>query len=288
MTATTPAPQTLRAARILLALSLPALLGSLQPAQAELPARIKDAGKVVNAIEAAYAPLEQIDPATNEIVGFDVDLLNAMSAKLGLGVEQQNGAFEQLTPSLQSGRADLVMSGFYDTPKRRETFDFVDYLKAGAQFYTLTSLKDVQGLADLCGQTVTTNRGTSFPDVIKAFSDETCVAEGKEPIEVMVDTDLGQQLTNLKTGRAVAAVRGLEAVPTVIQMDPTAYRPLGEPISAALMGIAFRKEDTALRDAYQGALKTVIADGTYDALLKKWKIDLSGYTAATINAGPQP
>ena len=265
------------------------LLTQMQMARAEgLPARIQ-ASKTVNvALNTGYPPLEMKDPQTGAFVGFDIDLAAAMAKVLGVKIEYQDGAFEQMTPSLQSGRVDMIMSGFYDTPKRRPMFDFIDYLKAGAQFYTLTSLADIKTPLDLCGKTVTTSRGTSYPDTVKSWSDKNCVAAGKQPITVIVDTDLGQQLTNLKTGRAVAAVQGLEAVPAILDMEPGNLRPLGEHFSSTLMGMAFNKSDTDLRDAFLGALKQVIADGTYDALIKKWKLDLSNYKDATLNAGPQP
>src|SRR4051794_40399727 len=184
------------------------------------------------ALNTGYPPLEMRDAKTNEVIGFDVDLAKAIGKVLGVTIEHQDGAFEAMTPALQSGRVDMIMSGFYDTPKRRPMFTFIDYLKAGAQFYTLTSLSELQKLTDLCGKTITTTRGTSYPDTVKAWSEKNCVAAGKGPITVMVDTDLGQQLTNLKTERAVAAVQGLEAVPTIVQTEPGVYRPLGEPFSS--------------------------------------------------------
>lgn len=269
--------------------SLVAALCLLAPGVAlaqELPPEMAKTKTLRVAQNVGYPPLEFRDPKTNEVVGFDIDMVNEIAKELGVKVEWQDGAFENMTPSLQSGRVDMIMSGFYDTPKRRAIFDFIDYLKAGAQFYTLESLKDLKSPADLCGKTITTTRGTSYPDTVKAFSEKTCA--GKDPITVIVDTDLGQQLSNLKQDRAVAAVQGLEAVPTIIQMEPGTYRPLGEPISAALMGIAFNKSDTQLRDAVHAALKKVVADGRYDAAIKKWKLDLSAYPKLSINEGPQP
>jgi polar amino acid transport system substrate-binding protein len=254
-----------------------------------LPPEIEKSKVVRVALNTGYPPLEMKDPKTNEIIGFDIDLAAAMAKVLGVKIEYQDGAFENMTPALQSGRVDMIMSGFYDIPKRRPMFTFVDYLKAGAQFYTLTSLKELETLTDLCGKTITTTRGTSYPDTVKAWSEKNCVAAGKGPITVMVDTDLGQQLTNLKTGRAAAAVQGLEAVPTIVQTEPGVYRPLGEPFSSTLMGMAFQGGgDTTLRDAFAAALKKVIADGTYDQLIKKWKLDLSSYKDVTVDAGPKP
>jgi polar amino acid transport system substrate-binding protein len=71
-------------------------------------------------------------------------------------------------------------------------------------------------------------------------------------------------------------------------MDTTLYRPLGKPFSSTLMGMAFLPDETTLRDAFAFALKKVIADGTYDELIKKWKLDLSPYKDVTFDAGPVP
>jgi polar amino acid transport system substrate-binding protein len=254
----------------------------------KLPPEIA-ASKVVHvALNADYPPLELKDAKTGETTGFDIELGNAMAKVLGVKMDWQDGAFEQMSPSLQSGRVDMIMSGFYDLPKRRGNFDFIDYLIAGAQFYVPKANADIKTVTDLCGQTITTSRGTNFPDTTKAWSDKNCVAAGKPPLTVITDTDLGQQLSNLKQGRAVAAVQGLEAVPTIVEMDGNAYKPLGEPFSATLMGIAFTKADPTLRDAFVYALKAVIADGTYAALIKKWKLDLSAYTKVSLNEGPAP
>ncbi|HEY0911167.1 MAG TPA: ABC transporter substrate-binding protein [Bradyrhizobium sp.] len=264
------------------------LLAPLSARAQALPADIAASKTVRVALNADYPPLELRDAKTNELAGFDIELGNAMAKVLGVKLDWQDGAFEQMTPSLQSGRADMIMSGFYDLPKRRGNFDFIDYLRAGAQFYVPKANTEIKAATDICGQTVTTSRGTNFPDTTKAWSDKNCVAAGKPPLTVITDTDLGQQLSNLKQGRAIAAVQGLEAVPTIVAMDGDAYRPLGEPFSSTLMGIAFTKADPTLRDAFVFALKQVIADGTYAALIKKWKLDLSAYTKVTLNEGPAP
>jgi polar amino acid transport system substrate-binding protein len=264
-------------------------LAAVPPAGAQtLPDDIAKSKVLRVALNTGYPPLEMRNTKTNEIEGFDVDLARAIGKVLGVTVEHQDGAFEAMTPALQSGRVDMIMSGFYDTPKRRPMFTFIDYLRAGAQFYALTASADLKTLTDLCGKTVTTQRGSSYPDTIKAWSDKNCVGAGKPAIEVIVDTDLGQQLTNLKTERAAAAVQGLEAVPAIIQTEPGVYRPFGDPFSSTLMGMAFQADNTQLRDAVAAAFKKVIADGTYDELIKKWKLDLSSYKDVTIDAGPQP
>jgi len=254
----------------------------------KLPPEI-EASKIVRAgLNTGYPPLEVKDPATGEPIGFDIDLHAAMAKILGVKIEYLDGSFENMTPALQSGRVDMIMSGFYDIPRRRPFFDFIDYLKAGAQFFGLQSNTDIKTLTDLCGQTITTGRGSSYPATVATWSEKNCVAAGKPPVTVNTETDFGQELSSLKQGRAIGVVTGLEAIPTVIAREPDTYRTFGPPISFALMGMAFQKDDPTLRDAFHFALKQTIADGTYAALIKKWKLDFSTYTDATINAGPQP
>lgn len=78
------------------------------------------ASKIVRAaLNTGYAPLETKDPSTGDPVGFDIDLALAMAKVLAVNIEYQDGSFEQMTPSLQSGRVDMIMSGFYDIPRRR-------------------------------------------------------------------------------------------------------------------------------------------------------------------------
>ncbi|MFX7732002.1 hypothetical protein ABTK10_20945, partial [Acinetobacter baumannii] len=71
-----------------------------------------------------------------------------------------------------------------DLPARRETMDFIDYLKSGAQFYTLAA-SPFAAPEDLCGKRVGTSRSTSFPDQIRRWSAENCEAKGKPAIVVV-------------------------------------------------------------------------------------------------------
>jgi len=109
---------------------------SLQASAQELPERIKTAGKVVVANQPNYPPIEYKDPATNELKGLDIDLGLALAKELGVEAEWADIGFEQMVSSLNTGRVDLIQSGMSDLPSRRETLDFVDYMRSGAQFYT--------------------------------------------------------------------------------------------------------------------------------------------------------
>jgi polar amino acid transport system substrate-binding protein len=239
-------------------------------------------------LNTGYAPLEFRDIKTNEVVGFDIDLAREIGKELSVAVTWQDGAFEAMTPALQSDRVDMILSGFYDIPRRRPMFTFIDYLHAGAQFFGLVSATDLKEATDLCGKTVTAGRGSSYPETAKKWSDAHCVAAGKPPITVILDTDVSQGMINIKQDRAQAGVLGLEALPTIVQMEPGVFHQIGQPISSTLMGMAFNKGNEQLRDAVYVVMKKIVADGRYAALISKWKLDFSAYPELSIDQGPAP
>jgi len=264
------------------------LLAPLPLLAQTLPPDIAASKTLRIALNTGYAPLEFRDIKTNEVVGFDIDLAREIGKELGVAVTWQDGAFENMTPALQSGRVDTILSGFYDIPRRRPMFTFIDYLHAGAQFFGLVTSTDLKEPIDLCGQTVTAGRGSSYPDTVKKWSDANCVAAGKPAITVIQHADSGQGLINIKQGRAQAGVLGLEALPTIIQMEPGVFHQIGKPISSTLMGMAFDKDNTQLRDAVYPAMKKIVADGRYAAMIAKWKLDFSAYPELSIDQGPAP
>jgi polar amino acid transport system substrate-binding protein len=167
-----------------------------------LPPDIAKSGTVTSALNADYPPMEMKDPTTGQIEGFDIDLANAMAKVLHVKMAWQDGAFEAMMPALQSHRVDMIISGLSDLPVRRASFDFVDYIKSGAQVFTLISDTDLKTLTDLCGKTIATSLGTSYPGIIQAWSAKHCVAAGKPPINVLTDNELSLILLDMKEGRA--------------------------------------------------------------------------------------
>jgi polar amino acid transport system substrate-binding protein len=80
------------------------ILAGAAPAVAQdVPARIKEAGKIVIATNPNYAPITFKDPASNTLTGFDIDLGAAIAKELGVKLEWQEIAFAQMLPSLQTG-----------------------------------------------------------------------------------------------------------------------------------------------------------------------------------------
>lgn len=251
----------------------------------EIPASIKAAGTLKLTINATFTPLEFKDPETNEFKGLDIELVDALAAKLGLKVERTDGLFAQLIPALTTGRTDFILSGISDTPVRQETMDFVDYMRGGAQFYVLTG-SAVKDPLELCGKKVATIRSTAYPAQIKEWSDKNCVG-GKAPVEVVGTESSPDARLQLKQGRVDAAVQGGETIPYTSKQEGNAYRVIGQPLATLYYGAAFRKTDTAFRDAVADALQALIDDGTYGKIFAKWELTPFALEKIMINNMPR-
>lgn len=255
-------------------------------AAGELPPAVKASGVIHISVNAIYPPMEYKDPSTGQLVGLDVDLGEAIAAKLGVKIEWQESAFEQLIPSLQTGRADLILSGLSDLAPRRETMDFIDYLKSGAQFYTLASAPFAKE-EDLCGKKVGTSRSTSFPDQIRKWSAEHCEGAGRPAIEVVPAESTADARAQLKQGRIDAAVQGSETVPYMMSLDEGAFKAIGRSFTVNYQGIAFKKADAAFRDAVAEAFIALVKDGTYQKILDKWRLPNNAVPGLLINGEPR-
>ena len=264
-----------------------ALVLAAGPAFAQdVPARIKQAGKIVIATNPNYAPITFKDPATNTLMGFDIDLGNAIGQELGVKVEWQEIAFAQMLPSLQTGRVDTVLAGMSDLPARRDVADFVDYMTSGAQFYTITALAGtIKTPEDLCGKSVGASRSTNWPGQMEDWSKANCVAKGKPAMNVVGTEGSVDARTQLKTERLQGAVQGNETLPYFQSLEPNTYVLLGKAFTQSLVGMPFAKTEAPLRDAVKAAVERLQASGAYDKMLAKYGLADNKLTPISLNKG---
>jgi len=257
-------------------------------AAALLPAKYKTAG--INAgSDIPYAPMEMFD-ANNKAIGFDVDLINAIGAKLGVSVNFEKQSFDTLIPSLQAAKHDVAMSSMSDTTDRQKVLDFVDYFNGGASLMVAKGNPNkVTGLSTLCGTAVAAEAATWEVDLLKSASDD-CTKAGKAAIETLAlpgDTDAQNAV---RSGKAVAYLADSQLAAYNVKkagngsyfdlvIDPTA--PNG--YESGLIGIGVLKANSGLTKALQAGLQSLMDDGSYDKLLAKWNLESFKVSSATVN-----
>lgn len=242
-------------------------------------------GTLTAAIVPNYPPFEYKDPATDELTGFDVDLGQALAAKMGVKLKWEETSFDQMMSALSTHRVDAILSGMTDLPARRESVNFLDYIKTGPQFYTLKARGGEYAQMDaVCGKRVGSSRRTSFPDDTKHWSDEHCVKTGKPAIVVVGTDGSADARLQLRQGRLDAAVQGGETLPYQNTLEKDAYAPIGQPFLLQYTAIGMAKDNAALSDAMTQAFGKLLADGTYKKILTKWGLQDHAVTKVVINS----
>ncbi len=230
-----------------------------------------------------YPPMTYRDPATNQRLGFDVDMAEAIAVSLATTVDWQEMPFVQFIPALQTGRIDMAVDGIGDLPPRREVVDFVDYFRTGAIFFVMSNTP-AKTEADLCGLKVGASRSTSWPADIKAWSNAHCAGK---PMDAMGTEGSIDTRTQMRTGRIDVGVQGSETIGYLMQTDPGVFRPIGTAFTEVIGGIPMAKTDPKLREQVRASVQAMMDNGAYKTLLAKWHLEDNGIPTATIN-GAKP
>jgi polar amino acid transport system substrate-binding protein len=237
-----------------------------------------------------YAPIEFFKEGTQEVQGVDYDLAQAIGHKLGVKMTFVNDTdFAGIIGALRAGRFDMIMSSMNDTAERRgKGVDFIDYFSAGSSILVKKgNPQRIKSLDDLCGNPVAVQKGTIQDTDILTSQEAKCRASGK-PISVLRFEKDPDALQQVKNGRAVA---DLEDFPVAAYNAQTSgagadFEVAGSQVgTVGSYGIAVLHSNRQLRDRLQGALRAIIADGTYDQVLAKWNVSAGALKTATINGG---
>lgn len=252
-------------------------------ARAMLPASITKSGVLTDGVNLPNPPLEYQVNGTGAFTGFDIELAGAMAAKLGLKLQPENLAFTALLTSLDSGRVDIVLSGLFDTTARQAKYNIINYLNTGAQIFTTpANSSEVPTLASLCGQTVETAIGTAFIAELQTLGTTLC--KGKAPLKVLaVGGSFAEEVLQIKTGRAIAAVATPDNIAYEDTVAPGTYVRVGLPFAKVPYGVDVPKAETGLLNGLKLALKDVLADGTYAMIAKKNNLQESEVTGVAVN-----
>ncbi|GAB3037679.1 ABC transporter substrate-binding protein [Parafrigoribacterium mesophilum] len=249
-------------------------------AVALLPADIKKNGKLIIGIDPAYAPNEFKDDAGNP-VGWDVELADAMAAKLGLKTDYQASSFDKIIPSITGGTYDIGVSSFTDNVEREKAVDFVNYFTAGVQW--AQPIGKTVDPANACGLTVSVQATTyEETDELPAKSKE-CTDAGKAAITILKFDKQDDATTAVATGRADAMSADSPITLYAISKLKDKIEPAGKSFEDAPYGIAVKK-GSDLTKALQAALQSMVDDGSYTKILQKWGVENGAIDKITINA----
>jgi len=253
-------------------------------AAALLPDDVAASGKLVMGTDATYAPNEFKDADGNPI-GWEIELADAMAAKLGLTPEYQVAKFDNIIPSITGGKYNLGLSSFFDTVERQEQVDMIDYYTAGIQWASLVGA-DIDP-DNACGITLAVQNGTTEALDDGPAKSDACVAAGKEPIELLGYDTQDDATAAVTLGRADAMSADSPVTQYAVAQSDGKLETSGDVYSIFLYGMPIAKDNGTMGEAIQAALQSLMDDGTYTSILSKWGVEKGAIDSITINGATE-
>ena len=250
---------------------------------AKVPAKIKTAGKIVVGTDATYAPNEFLDADGKTVVGMDVDIFNAVAAKLGLKVEYVPASFDSIILGVGSAKYDVGVSSFTINDKRKAEALMISYFNAGTQWVTQKGNPKKVDPDNACGLNIGVQKGTVQADEDLPAKSKACTDAGKPAINAIVDGDQGKVTTSVISGKADAMLADSPIGLYAVKQTNGQLEAVGQIYDAAPYGFVVAKDQKDFADAIAGALKAIAADGTYKTALAKWGNESGGITTFAVN-----
>ncbi len=252
----------------------------MPPLAALIPAKIRTAGKLNIGINVLpFAPDEFID-GNGHVVGFDVDLMDAVAHVLGLNTQYTQSVVTNIVPAVGAGTYDVGASSLTVTAAAEKLADFTSYLNAGTSWAAAAG-KPVDP-NNACGLRISVQNGTT-----QALQDvpakSTACTLAKKPAIIAVPFDNQDDATNaVLVGRADAMAADSVVTAYAIKQSGGKLIATGQTYNIATYGWAVAKGST-LSQALQKALQSLISNGLYLQILQKWGLDAGAITAPQIN-----
>src|SRR6266487_1893396 len=236
-----------------------------QALAAKVPAAVKADGKLLIGTDSTYAPSEFLDTDGKTVIGFDVDLFNAVAAKLGLTTQWTSAKFDAIIPGVQSGKYEVGVSSFTINAERKQQVNMVSYFNAGTQWGTKKGNPTGIQPDNACGKKVAVK------------------TSGKSAITIDRYQGQDQATASVVSGKDDAMLADSPVVAYAVKQTNGQLELLGNIYDSAPYGYVVKKDQTDFAQALSGAVAALISDGTYKQILSKWGVDAGAITNPAVN-----
>jgi polar amino acid transport system substrate-binding protein len=257
-----------------LKLSLAGLLAFILIPIAAFAQALPDLGgkTVVVVTENAYPPLQFVDPKTGKQIGWEYDAMNEIAKRLNFKVEYQNTSWDAMIQAVSDGQYHIGMTGITIKEERKEKVDFSDPYMRSEMFMLVrgdeSRFTDAKSFAGFKEGLVGAQAGTT-PFYVAVYN----VLDGNEqnPRIKLFET-FGASVQALKSGDVDVVLTDGTAGKGYVDASNGGLKLVGGPLGTEDFGFIFQK-GSDLVAPINAAIAALKADGTIDALNKKWFLD---------------
>ena len=239
---------------------------------AKVPAAVKSDGKILVGIDSTYPPNEYLDTDGKTVIGWDVDLFNAVAAKLGLKADFKPAKFPDIIPGISSGKYEIGVSSFTINDERKQQVNMVSYFNAGTQWGTKKGNPTGIQPDNACGKKVAVQTNTVQDTEDLPKRDKACTGAGNPAISVDRYQRQDQATAAVVSGKDDAMLADSPVLAYAVKQTNGQLELLGDIYDAAPYGYVVDKDQTEFAQAVADAVKALISDGTYKTILEKWGV----------------
>lgn len=215
--------------------------------------------------EPTYPPFDSTDEDGN-IIGFDMDLMNAIAEDQGFKVEYTAYEFDSLLPATESGEIDIIAAAMNVMPDRAEKVDFCDkYFDSGKTILVKKDNTTIKSDKDFTPEMkVAAQIGTTEAEYVQKLEKDGKIAKA------VILNQTTECMLQLKNGDIEAIVMDAPVALYYQAKNGDFVKQVDALIDPAEMAFAVQKGNTELLEKINAGLKNVIDNGTYDELITKW------------------
>jgi ABC-type amino acid transport substrate-binding protein len=234
--------------------------------------RVTTDDKIIVGTEPGWPPYEFLNE-TDQIDGFEIELIRMIAEKLGLTVELRNMGFDAIIPSVQAMDIDIGVSGFSVTPERLDVVDFtMPHSITEGQIIMLQTRANQLGITELTSLTNLTTLNLKVGTQVGTTQQQELTQKAAGSLRTYQDFLLA--LTDMKSG-AIDAVYAETSITSnwILEAEQEGETPIVVVYRRDYWPVAFvvhKNADTFIAKI-NGALAEIIADGELDVLKQKWK-----------------
>ncbi|MFW0755568.1 transporter substrate-binding domain-containing protein [Pseudomonas sp. H11T01] len=226
-------------------------------------------------VDPSYAPFES-KAADGSLVGFDIDLGNAICAELKVKCKWVESDFDGMIPGLKANKFDGVISSMTVTEAREKVIDFSSELFSGPTALVYKKGSGISDVASLKGKKVGYEQGTIQEAYAKAVLD-------KAGVTTQAYANQDQVYADLTSGRLDASIQDMLQAELGFLKSPqgAAYevsKPVNDPLLPAKTAVGISKGNKDLKALLDKGIKALHDDGTYATIQKKHFGDLNLYS----------
>lgn len=238
-----------------------AVIGLAQAANADALDDIKKSGKIRIAVDLGVPPYGMTDDKM-QATGSDIETAKLLAADWGLQFEHVPTTGAARIPSLQTGKADLVISTLSITPERAKVIDFSKGYAVLRTVIAAPKNVTLKSMADLDGKTVGTVRGTTH--------DTQLTKEGPKGMKLVRYEDDATEAQAFLSGQVDIFSTAELLVAPIDKKNPARHVEVKFVLDTFKLAIGVKKDEKRLLEEVDKWIATNLKNGKLDAIYKKY------------------